>query len=72
MNIMTGYLSANAGTVRIGGKDILEEPGEAKKRIGFLPETPPLYGDMRVEMCIRDSSKRLWRSRLAGRITGKP
>ena len=40
MNIMTGYLSANAGTVRIDGKDILEEPGEAKKRIGFLPETP--------------------------------
>ncbi len=53
MNIMTGYLSANAGTVRIGGKDILEEPGEAKKRIGFLPETPPLYGDMRVEEYLR-------------------
>ena len=53
MNIMTGYLSANAGTVRIDGKDILEEPGEAKKRIGFLPETPPLYGDMRVEEYLR-------------------
>lgn len=53
MNIMTGYLSANAGTVRIDGKDILEHPGEAKKRIGFLPETPPLYGDMRVEEYLR-------------------
>ena len=53
MNIMTGYLSANAGTVRIDGKDILEQPGEAKKRIGFLPETPPLYGDMRVEEYLR-------------------
>ncbi len=49
LNIMTGYLSANAGTVKIGGIDILENPDEAKKQIGFLPEQPPLYPDMTVE-----------------------
>lgn len=49
LNIMTGYLSANAGTVKIGGIDILEAPDEAKKHIGFLPEQPPLYADMTVD-----------------------
>lgn len=49
LNIMTGYLSANSGTVKIGGIDILENPDEAKKQIGFLPEQPPLYVDMTVE-----------------------
>lgn len=48
LNIMTGYLSANSGTVKIGGIDIMEKPDEAKKLIGFLPEQPPLYGDMKV------------------------
>lgn len=48
MNIMTGYLSSNAGTVKIGGVDISEKPDEAKKMIGFLPEQPPVYGDMTV------------------------
>ena len=48
MNIMTGYLSPNAGTVKIGGVDISEKPDEAKKMIGFLPEQPPVYGDMTV------------------------
>jgi ABC-2 type transport system ATP-binding protein len=49
MNIITGYLSANSGAARIGGIDILEDPLEAKKRIGYLPEQPPLYLDMTVE-----------------------
>ncbi|MBQ7836125.1 MAG: ATP-binding cassette domain-containing protein [Clostridia bacterium] len=49
LNIMTGYLSANSGTVKIGGIDILEKPDEAKKQIGFLPEQPPLYPDMTVD-----------------------
>ena len=48
MNIMTGYLSSNAGTVKIGGVDISEKPDMAKKMIGFLPEQPPVYGDMTV------------------------
>ena len=48
MNIMTGYLSSNSGTVKIDGTDISENPDKAKKSIGFLPEQPPLYGDMTV------------------------
>ena len=48
MNILTGYLSATEGTVKIDGFDILEDPREAKRRIGYLPEQPPLYMDMTV------------------------
>ena len=43
MNIITGCLSATSGSVKIDGHDILEEPKEAKKQIGYLPEQPPLY-----------------------------
>lgn len=43
MNIITGCLSATEGTVLIDGHDIFEEPDEAKKLIGYLPEQPPLY-----------------------------
>jgi len=49
MNILTGYLSPTVGTVKIDGFDILESPNEAKKRIGYLPELPPLYLDMTVK-----------------------
>lgn len=49
MNIITGYISATDGNVRIGGIDILENPQAAKKKIGYLPEVPPLYLDMTVE-----------------------
>lgn len=49
MNIMTGYLGATDGEVLINGHDILKEPEEAKKCIGYLPEIPPLYTDMKVE-----------------------
>lgn len=48
MNIMTGYLSATSGTVRIAGHDIADEPKEAKAAVGYLPELPPLYPDMTV------------------------
>lgn len=48
MNIMTGYLGATEGSVLIDGHDILKEPEEAKKNIGYLPEIPPLYTDMTV------------------------
>ncbi len=48
MNILTGYLSATDGRVRINGHDILEEPNLAKSSIGYLPEQPPLYLDMTV------------------------
>jgi ABC-2 type transport system ATP-binding protein len=42
MNIIAGYLSATSGTVTIDGYDIVDEPKEAKKRIGYLPELPPV------------------------------
>ena len=48
MNIMTGYLAATEGSVTINGFDIMKEPEEAKKCIGYLPEFPPLYVDMTV------------------------
>ena len=49
MNILTGYLSATSGSASIAGFDILDNPLEAKKHIGYLPEQPPLYLDMTVE-----------------------
>lgn len=48
MNIMTGYLGATEGEVLINGHDILKEPEQAKKQIGYLPELPPLYMEMTV------------------------
>ena len=48
MNIVTGYLSLTQGKVTVDGYDILEEPEKAKRRIGYLPEIPPLYTDMTV------------------------
>ena len=48
MNIMTGYLGATEGEVFINGHNILKEPEEAKKHIGYLPVQPPLYMDMTV------------------------
>ena len=48
MNIITGYISATSGEVKIGGFDILDNPTEAKKKIGYLPEIPPVYIDMTV------------------------
>lgn len=49
MNIITGYLSATDGDVIIDGYDILQDPINAKKQIGYLPENPPLYLDMTVK-----------------------
>jgi len=46
MNIMTGCLSPTEGTVLINGYDICDQPIEAKRQIGYLPEQPPLFGDM--------------------------
>ena len=48
MNILTGYISATEGKAMINGLDILEQPEEVKKMIGYLPEFPPLYTEMTV------------------------
>jgi len=49
MNMMTGFISATEGTVTINGHDILDDTVEAKKQLGYLPDVPPVYGDMRVD-----------------------
>ena len=49
MNILTGYLSSTAGRVSVAGIDVLGDPLNAKKQIGYLPEQPPLYLDMTVD-----------------------
>ena len=48
MNIITGYISSNEGTVTVDGCEILAEPKKTKQKIGYLPEIPPLYVDMTV------------------------
>jgi ABC-2 type transport system ATP-binding protein len=49
MKVLTTYISASEGTARVGGFDVHAQPHEVRRRIGYLPETPPLYGDMSVE-----------------------
>ncbi len=53
MNIMTGYIAASSGSVTINDFDILKDPENAKKNIGYLPEIPPLYTDMTIEEYLR-------------------
>ena len=53
MNIITGYLSATAGRVTVDGFDVLENPDQVKRRVGYLPELPPLYLDMTVREYLR-------------------
>lgn len=49
MNMITGYISSNEGTVEIDGEEILRNPKAVKQNIGYLPEIPPLYVDMKVK-----------------------
>lgn len=53
MNMITGYLPSSSGTVVVDGFDIAQQPEEVKKLIGYLPELPPLYLDMRVKEYLR-------------------
>jgi len=53
MKVLTGYLPASSGTVKVAGHDVFEEPYEVKRRIGYLPETPPLYPEMSVRGYLR-------------------
>jgi ABC-2 type transport system ATP-binding protein len=48
MRILTGYIPATEGQAKVAGYDVFEQPVEAKRRTGYLPETPPLYPDMSV------------------------
>ena len=48
MRILTGFLPASEGTAQIAGFDVFEHPMEVKRRLGYLPETPPLYLEMTV------------------------
>src|SRR5215475_9951864 len=49
MRILTCYLPATEGTAKVAGYDVFEAPLEVKRRVGYIPETPPLYPDMEVE-----------------------
>jgi ABC-2 type transport system ATP-binding protein len=53
MKIITGFMAPTSGSVMIAGFDVFENPIEVKKRIGYLPETPPVYGEMTVEAYLR-------------------
>lgn len=57
MNILTGYLAQSGGEVLIDGISMSSAPREAKKRIGYLPEVPPLYGDMTVREYLNFSAR---------------
>src|SRR5215813_10436095 len=48
MRILTGYMPASEGKAIVAGFDVFDQPIEAKRRTGYLPETPPLYPDMTV------------------------
>jgi len=67
MNILTGYISSTLGTCYIDGYDILKNPLEVKKRLGYLPEQPPLYMDMTIKeylsfVCnLKDVPKKQWK-----------
>src|SRR5215470_6813685 len=53
MRIITGFLPATEGTVRVEGFDVFEQSAEVRRRIGYLPENPPLYNDMLVVPYLR-------------------
>jgi len=53
MRIITGFMPATSGTVRVEGFDVFEQSNEVRRRIGYLPENPPLYNDMSVSSYLR-------------------
>src|SRR5262245_13049239 len=57
MRILTCYLPATEGTAKVAGFDVFEAPLEVKKRVGYIPETPPLYIDMDVETYLDFAAK---------------
>lgn len=57
MKIITGFMAPSSGSVQVAGFDVFENPIEVKKRIGYLPETPPVYGEMTVESYLKFVAK---------------
>jgi len=57
MRIITGFMPATSGTVRVDGFDVFEKSTEVRRRIGYLPENPPLYNDMSVAAYLRFVAK---------------
>ncbi|NLM69590.1 MAG: ATP-binding cassette domain-containing protein [Firmicutes bacterium] len=57
MNIIAGYLPLTEGTVTVDGLDVLDDAAEVRRKIGYLPEVPPLYGDMTVDEYYRFVSR---------------
>src|SRR3990172_6223868 len=53
MRVLAGYLPATSGQARVAGFDVFEKPLEVKRRIGYLPEQPPVYLDMTVRAYLR-------------------
>src|SRR5687767_10300922 len=49
MRILAGYMPATSGSVKIAGIDVFEDPVRAKRKVGYLPEIPPVYLDMTVD-----------------------
>src|SRR5215471_2566698 len=67
MKIITGYMAPSSGMVKVAGFDVFENPLEVKLRIGYLPETPPVYPDMTVTEYLRfvAALKRVPRDRIS-------
>jgi len=57
LRVITGFLPATSGTVRVSGFDVFEQSAEVRRRIGYLPENPPLYSDMTVIPYLRFAGK---------------
>ena len=57
LRVITGFLPATSGTVRVCGFDVFEQSAEVRRRIGYLPENPPLYNDMMVVPYLRFAAR---------------
>lgn len=57
MRILTGFIPASSGSVRVGGNDVMADSLEVRRRIGYMPENNPLYGDMRVREFLKFRAK---------------
>jgi ABC-2 type transport system ATP-binding protein len=70
LRMLTGFLPASEGTARVAGYDVFEQPLEVKRRVGYLPENPPIYADLSVRSYLRFCAhlKRVARGRVAAEV----